>query len=215
MKKYFLIALLSIGLGSCQNSCQNENPIIPKEKVIIYGFVQDKYTSEFLSDVSIYSDSLQIGNIVTGSDGIYEFTLAYSTSRIINLTAQKLNYESSTQMLNLEDLIRNPNKSVNFQLCRSAIIYKGTVTDAQTEQPIPNAKVHAKIQNGSTITAAGTVFTDETGHYTLELHKPEYNSWNYYISADKSDYKVQTYTMSHTKEDIGRTVTLNFQLETK
>lgn len=164
-----------------------------------------------MDNVSISSDSLQIGNVVTGSDGYFAFAIS-STKKMINLTARKQNYESDTQMLNIYELSESHNRSIDFQLLRSSIVYIGMVSDSVTQQPLPNVKVHAKIQNGASIESVGTVFTDDNGLYKLELSKPPYESWKYYITADADRGKVRTYTLSHTQVDIGKDFVLNFQL---
>ena len=116
--------------------------------------------------------------------------------------------------MNLNQL-KNSGKRVDFQLLRSSIIYSGSVIDAQTQQPINNAKVHAKIKNGSYIAAVSTVFADENGQYFLELYKPKYDSWTYYITASSDNYQVETRTLNHSQADIGKTFDLDFLLEKK
>ena len=100
------------------------------------------------------------------------------------------------------------------QLLRASIIYTGNVMDADTQLPIPNAKIHAKIQNGSYIGAVVTVFTDYSGAYTIELPNPKYETWKYYITANASGYGVQTYTLSHSQTDMGKDFVLNFYMQT-
>ena len=211
MKKYdFIISILSllVCLTACEQATKTPND------VFIYGIVQDKLSGEWLDNVEIHSDSMYIGNVVTGFDGYFALTIR-NTKKMINLKASKHNYETETQLINVYELSKNPNKSIDFQLLRSSIIYTGVVVDAISREPIANAKVHAKIQNGAYIGAVGTVFTNQNGLYTLELSKPEYESWKYYITADASGYNVQTYTLSHTKIDIGKNFVLDFQLQTK
>lgn len=209
MKNYFVIILilfLLVGFTACEPMHKT-----PKD-IFIYGIVQDKLSGDWLSNAVISSDSIYIGNVVTGSDGYFALTIPNS-KKMINLKASKQNYETETQLLNVYELSKNPNKSIDFQLLRSSIIYTGIVTDATSRQPIASAKIHAKIQSGTYIGAVGTVFTNQYGLYTLELPKPIYESWKYYITADASGYNVQTFPLSHTKVDIGKNFVQDFQLQ--
>lgn len=199
-----ILLLLFVVLSACKPTFDD---------VFVYGLVQDKLSGKWLGKVVISSDSILIGNVITGSDGYFAFTIP-ATKKTINLTASKQNYESVTQILNVYELSKNPNKSIDFQLLRASIIYTGNVMDADTQLPIPNAKIHAKIQNGSYIGAVETVFTDSSGAYTIELPKPKFEAWKYYITANASGYDVQTYTLSHSQTDMGKDFVLNFYMQT-
>lgn len=200
--------------GAIFCSCSREPLDI---NILINGRVQDSYTLAGVSGVTIRSDSVEIGDIVTGSDGYFSFNAPAKEkdlkSLFINIVALKDNYEKEVQIIKLYDYAKNPGKLIDFKLRHLAIVYKGTIIDSQTKQPLDNAKVHVKIQSGADIKGEGTVFVNSRGQYSIELLQPDYESWKYYITADASGYQSITRTVFHTQADIGKTITIDYQLE--
>lgn len=91
------------------------------------------------------------------------------------------------------------------------IEYHGIVTDIYGA-PIPNAKVYATIQKGSSIKTTGSTFTDKNGYFILSVLNQVYDSWTYFVTASCDGYQNKTKSMGHTPNDNGKNITINFQV---
>ncbi|WP_111307196.1 OmpA family protein [Confluentibacter sediminis] len=83
---------------------------------------------------------------------------------------------------------------------------EGTITDAITGKPIPNATVSLFDANGNEL---AKVFTDENGHYDINMDRES----DYYLKGNKDDYKDMTVSItSKGIEDNITSITKDFQL---
>lgn len=211
MKKLIFIILAAILCG-CENFSKVRDT---SREITIFGVVSDATDGALLANATIrdeYTEFGNIGSVVTGSDGCYEFHVS-SSSNMVMLLAEKEGYESQTHSVFLETVNKDNTIKVDFKLRRTTIQYKGIVTDVQ-DIPLSNVKVYATMLQGSYRKEMASTFSNENGEYILLAPNQEnYSSWSYTITASKEGYRSQSTNMGHTQNDNGKNFTINFQLD--
>lgn len=209
MKKLsFFICLCDIVVGMVSCGYIQEEPQNVVNEVTIYGNVIDRATGQSLYNVLIQEKNKVGGSTVTGNDGNYEFTLPLngSSDGKYYLVASKDKYSSSEYELEMSKVDKNRRVKVDFQLGKNAITYEGRVIDSNG---IPLAGVSVEECNYS----MGTSYTDSNGQYKLEVPPYySYTSWKYQIKASKTGYISEYQHYSHSLNDLGKIISLNFTL---
>lgn len=203
----------------------------PDISITIYGNVSDAESGDALSNVAISAltaDGLggTAGKSVTGSDGNYEMTVnASSFTNIIR--AEKAKYETTETKIEMSGSWQKDQKyKVDIQMHKNAVIYKGTIKDAQG-YPLADAKVNIYYRRSGSYRDEGiaSAFSDEYGKYMVEAPRISDNTeesdsgqqknWTNKIEASKNGYTTQTQSVNHTVTDLGKTYTINFTLSPK
>ncbi|MBR1516312.1 MAG: carboxypeptidase regulatory-like domain-containing protein [Paludibacteraceae bacterium] len=223
MKKVLCYLACLCGIAMSFISC---DPNGASNEITIYGNVIDRTTGQPLYNVLIQEKNKVGGSTVTGNDGNYEFTLPLngSSDGKYYLVASKDKYSSSEYELNMSSVDKNRRVKVDFQLTKESITYTGIVLDSKNN-PIFDAHISAQFSSasgsGTDYNIGSTTMTDANGKYTLELprpHKsnsqdyPPYDQWKFAITATKNGYHDLTHTLNQNVDDMGKTITLNFIL---
>lgn len=211
MKKLIYIVLAALLCG-----CENISKVLDSSREItIFGVVSDASDGALLANTTIrdeYTEFGNVGSVVTGSDGCYEFHIPSSPTMVM-LLAEKEGYEPQTHSVLLENVNKDNTIKVDFKLRRTTIRYKGIVTDDQ-DIPLSNVKVYATMMQGGYRKEMASTFSKENGEYVLLAPNQEnFSSWSYTITASKEGYRSQSTNMGHTKNDNGKNFTVNFQLD--
>lgn len=208
-------------------------------EITIYGNIIDRATGSPLYNAMIElcsKDYLEeervLGSTVSGNDGNYEFTVLLNNDDVATtptyyVRASKDKYTSSEKNLELKSVDKSNRVKVDFQLSKESIMYKGLVTDSKNN-PIYDAHIFAQFSSssgdGNDYNIGTTVMTDANGVYFLELPRPHvyndnnkaaYDQWKYAITATKSGYMYTKHVLNQNVDDLGRTITLNFIMETE
>lgn len=209
MKQSLFFACLCsmlINLTSCEKKDAANGDSV--DEITIYGNVIDRTTGLPLYNVLIQEKNNVGGSSVTGNDGNYEFKLPLngSSSGMFKLIATKSLYIDAQYELSLNSKDKGRKIKVDFQLEKGIYHIEGKVTD-MSGAPLVGVLVKETYQNSGIST-----YTDDNGEYKLDLTPYSDDVNKYILTASKTNYYQQEYTINLSTKDYGRTSNVNFQL---
>lgn len=227
-RKLFYLASLACFMllpFGCVMWTDKDNPFSQNtstNNITIYGNVSDAETGNPLDNVTVSAVLEEsVGSsmkTVTGSDGNYEMEV--SNMDMFYIVAERSKYAKVKERILPNFTTGEKTIKVDIQMHKNAVIYQGKVTDKKG-LTMENAKVSVKSERKD----LATTFTDQYGEYVVEVPRltddqsDDYddnsgtdNSWTNEITVSKDGYKNQNQSMSHTISDLGKTITVNFEL---